>query len=128
MEDQLPVGATIVPVICASDKTQMINFSSDQHVCLLYLPIGNIRKDIRHTPKMPAWILVGLIPCRPKGAKNSDEAWHSAIGTGLSPLRNLDITGPSLKWNCADGFQRQCYPLLAAWVGDYPDQVMIAQV
>jgi len=46
----------------------------------------------------------------------------------LSPLRNLDITGLGSKWNCADGFQRQCYPLLAAWVGDYPEQVMIAQV
>jgi len=46
----------------------------------------------------------------------------------LTPLRNLDITGPSLKWNCADGFQRRCYPLSAAWVRDYPEQVMIAQV
>jgi len=46
----------------------------------------------------------------------------------LSPLRNLDITGPGFKWNCADGFQRQCYLLLVAWVGDYPEQVMIAQV
>ena len=46
----------------------------------------------------------------------------------LSPLRNLDITGPGLKWDCADGFQRQCYALLAAWVGDYPEQVMVAQV
>jgi len=50
------------------------------------------------------------------------------VETILSPLRNLDITGSSLKWNCADGFQRQCYPLLAAWVGDYSEQVMIAQV
>jgi hypothetical protein len=46
----------------------------------------------------------------------------------LSQLRRLDITGPGLKWDCADGFQRQCYPLLAAWVGDYLEQVMIAQV
>jgi len=46
----------------------------------------------------------------------------------LSPLRNLDITGPGLNWDCADGFQRQCYPLLAAWVGDYPEPVMLAQV
>ena len=46
----------------------------------------------------------------------------------LSPLRNLDITGPGLKWDHADGFQRQCYPLLAAWVGDHPEQVMVAQV
>jgi len=49
-------------------------------------------------------------------------------GTVLSPLQNLDITGSSLRWICADGFQRPCYPLLAAWVRDYPEQVMIAQV
>jgi hypothetical protein len=127
-QDQLPAGATIVPVICASDKTHLTNFSGDQHAWPLYLTIGNIQKDIRRTPKKRAWILVGLIPCPPKGAKNTDEAWHSTVGTVLSPLRNLDITGPGLKWNCADGFQRQCYPLLAAWVGDYPEQVLIAQV
>jgi hypothetical protein len=46
----------------------------------------------------------------------------------LSQLRHHDITGPSLKWDCADGFQQHCYPLLAAWVGDYPEQVMVAQV
>jgi hypothetical protein len=90
--------------------------------------ICNIRKDIQRPPTKRASILVGLIRCPPKGAKNTDEAWHSTIGTVLSPLRNLDITGPGVKWNFADGFQRQCYPLLAAWVGDYPDQVMIAQV
>ena len=46
----------------------------------------------------------------------------------VSPLPNLDITGPRLKCHCADGFQQQCYPLLAGWVGDYPEQVMIAQI
>jgi len=77
---------------------------------------------------MHTWILVGLIPCPTKGAQNTDEVWHSVVGTGLSPLLNLDRTRPGLKWNCGDGFQRQCYPLLAASVGDYPEQVMIAQV
>jgi len=128
MQDQLPAGETIIPVICASNKTHLTNFSGDQHAWPLYLTISNIRKDIRCTPKMRGWILIGLISCPPKGAKNTDEAWHSAVGTVQSPLRNLDITGPSLKWNRADGFQQQCYPLLAAWVGDYPEQVMIAQV
>jgi hypothetical protein len=127
-QDQLPARATIVPVICASDKTHLINFLGDQHAWPLYLTIGNIRNVIRRTVTKHAWILVVLIPCPPKGAKNIDEAWHSAVGTVLSQLRHLDITGPGLKWECADGFQRQCYPLLAAWVGDYPEQVMIAQV
>jgi len=126
--DQLPAGATIVPVICASDKTHLIKFSGDQHAWPLYLTIGNIRNDIRLTPTKHTWILVGMIPCPMKGAKTTHDAWHSAIGTVLSPLWNLDITGPALKWNCADGFQRQCDPLSAAWVGDYTEQVMIAQV
>jgi hypothetical protein len=77
---------------------------------------------------MHAWILVVLIPCPPKYAKKINEAWHSAVGTVLSQLRHLDITGPGLKWDCADGFPRQCCPLLVAWVGDYPEQVMITQV
>jgi hypothetical protein len=90
--------------------------------------VGNIGNVICSTPTMRAWIDVGLIPCAPKGAKNMDEASHFLIGTILSPLRNIDITGPGLKWNCADGFQSQSYPFLATWVGAYPEQVIIAEV
>jgi len=127
-QDHLPAGATIVPVIWASDRTHLTNFSGDLHAWPLCLTIGNIRNDMRRKPTKRASILVGLIPCPPKGAKNTDDSWHSAVGTLLTPLRNLDIIGPGLKLNCTDGFQRPCYPLLAAWVGDYPEQVMIAQV
>jgi len=50
-QDQLPTGVTIVPVICASNKTHLTNFSGDQHAWPLFLTIGNIRKDISLTPK-----------------------------------------------------------------------------
>jgi hypothetical protein len=106
----------------------LTDFLGDQHAWPLYFTISNIQKDIRHTPTKRAYFLVGLITCPPKGAKNIDEAWHSAVGTVLYQLRHLDITGPGLKWDCADGFQEQCYPLLAALVGDYPEQVMVAHV
>ena len=128
MQDQLPDGATIVPVICGFHKTDWINFLGDQHPGSLYLINGNIQKDIHCTPKNRAWIHVELIPCPPKGAKNTAEAWHSTVRIVLSPLQHLDITGPGSKWDFADGFQRQCYPLLAAWVRDYPEQVMVPQV
>jgi len=98
----LPAVATIVPVICASDKTHLTNLSGDQHALPVYLTIGNIRKDIRRTPIKCTWMLVGLIPCPLTGAKNIDEAWHSVVGTVLSQLRHLDIAGPGLKWDCAD--------------------------
>jgi hypothetical protein len=128
MQDQFYTRATTVPVMCVSDKTHLTNFSGNQHSLLLYLKIGNIRIDIRDTHSKRAWILVGLVPCPRKADKNTGEAWHSAVGTVLSPLQNLDITGPGLKSDCPDGFQRQCYPLLATWVRDYPEQVVVDQV
>ena len=84
--------------------------------------------DICRTPEKRAGIFVGLIPCSPEGAKNIQTAWHNTVGTALSQLRHLDITGPGLKWDCAVGFQQQCYPLLAAWVRDYPEQFKVAQI
>jgi len=128
MQDQLAAGAMIVLVLPATDKTHLTNFSGDHHASARYLTISNIRIDIHYSPNMWGWVLLGLISCSLQGAKNTGEVWHSAVVTVLFPLQNLDITRPSLKWTCADGFQRQCYPLLAAWVGDYPEQVMVVQV
>jgi len=128
MHDQLSARETIVPVICTSDKTQLPNCSGNQHALPLSLTIGNIRQDIHQTPTKCTWIGVELIHCPLQGANITDKAWHSLVGTVMAPLQNLDITGPGLKWNCADGFQRPRDPLLAAWVEDYPERVMIAQV
>jgi len=58
---RLPAGAMIAPVICASDMTHLTDFSSDQHALPLSLTIGNIRKDVRCTSEMRAWIVLGLI-------------------------------------------------------------------
>jgi len=127
-QNQPLAGSTIVAVICASDNTHLTNFPGNQQAWLLDLTIINIRKDIHLTTTLCSWIILGLIPGLPKGAKYFAEASHDAVGTVLSQLRHRDITGPGLKWDCDDGIQRQCYPLLAAWVGDYPDQVMVAQV
>ena len=127
-QNQLPAGATVVHVIFASPMTHLTDVPADQHGCLLYRTIVDIRWDICRTPKMSSWMLVGLIPCPQKDANIIDEACDSAVGTSLSQLKHLDITGPSLKWECADGFQRWWYPLLAACVVDYPLQGMVAQV
>jgi len=50
-QDRPPAGATIVAVICASDNTQLNNFSGGQHAWPRYLKIGIIRKDIGRTPR-----------------------------------------------------------------------------
>jgi len=108
--------------------THLTNISGFQHVWLLYHMIGNSQKHIPWTSKDNTSIRVGMISCPLNTAKTIEKAWHTAVGTVLSQLRHLDITGPGLKCDCANGFQPQCYPLLAAWVGDYPKEVMVAQV
>jgi len=96
MQDQLPARPTFVPVIWASNKTHLTNVSGDQHAWPLYLTIGDIWKDICCTPKQHAWIPPRLIARHWNGVKNIELAWHSTVGTVLSPLQNLDITGPGL--------------------------------
>jgi len=95
MQDQLSAGATIVLVICTSDKTYLTNSLGDQHVWPLYLTIGNSLKDICWTPTQGAWILIAPIPCYPKDAKNTDKAWHSAIETLLSHSGILTLLVPA---------------------------------
>jgi len=123
---QLPGGAKVVTVICASDKTHWTNLSGNRHAWPRYIIIVSIRKYIRRRPKEFARILIGLIPCPPQGATNIDEAWHSEVGTVLSQFTHLDIASPGLKWDFAVALQRQSYPLLAAWVGYHPEQLMVA--
>ena len=101
--NQVAAGGTVVPVICASDITDLTNSLGDYHGWQRDFTIGNIRKDIGRTPKKCAWCLIGLISCRLKSCKNRDDAGHSEVGIVLSPLPNLDITRAGFTWNRADG-------------------------
>jgi hypothetical protein len=104
-QDYVPARATFVPVICASEKTHVTKFSHYQKACLQYLMFGTIRKDNCWTPEKHSWILASRIPCPPKCGKNIGEAWHPTVSPVLSQPGHLDIGGPGLKWDCADGFQ-----------------------
>jgi len=118
----------IVPVICASDKTTwpICRAISIPGHCISWWVIFDkvSARHLKNAPRSSTDWLQGPH----KGNKNIDKAWLNAIGTAVSQLRYLHITGPGLKWDCADGFQQQCYPLLVAWVWDHPEQVMFAQV
>jgi len=47
-QHQIPVGATIVPVICVSNKTHLTTFSGYHLAWPVYITIGNVQKDICH--------------------------------------------------------------------------------
>jgi len=44
----LPVGATLVPVLFASDAIHLTNLSGDGKVWTLYMSIGKIKSGIRN--------------------------------------------------------------------------------
>ena len=59
---KLPPGATIAPIILASDKTNLSQFGGDKQAWPVYLTIGNIFKDICHQPSLHGTVLIGYLP------------------------------------------------------------------
>ncbi|KAH9997085.1 hypothetical protein BJV77DRAFT_1059191 [Russula vinacea] len=98
LEKQRP-GATIIPIILSSDKTQLTLFRS-KSAYPVYLTIRNIQKDVRRKPSRCAQMLVGYIPT-----------------TCLEHMKNQ--TG----WRCA--LANLFHGFLAAFVGDYPEQMLV---
>ena len=54
-------GATIVPLIISSDKTQLTLFRN-RSAYPVYLTIGNIPKELRRKTSLQAQLLLGYIP------------------------------------------------------------------
>ncbi|KAG1782843.1 hypothetical protein EV702DRAFT_1040672 [Suillus placidus] len=62
MQKKLPVGATIVPIILATDKTCLSQFRGDKSTYPVYLAIGNIAKEKRRQTSARATVLIGYLP------------------------------------------------------------------
>jgi hypothetical protein len=62
IQAQLPEGATIAPVILASDKTKLSRFKGDKTAWPVCLTIGNLSKDVRCEPLHHASVLLGYLP------------------------------------------------------------------
>ncbi|KAJ6609765.1 hypothetical protein B0H10DRAFT_2295525 [Mycena sp. CBHHK59/15] len=120
-------GATIIPIIISSDKTLLTLFRNRTDYPV-YLTIGNIPKDIRRKPSRQAQILLAYLPTS-KLEHISNKAsrrrvlanlFHSCMGKILEPLKTAVVSG--------DGVARRGHPILAAYVGDYPEQVLVTCV
>ncbi|KIM71945.1 hypothetical protein PILCRDRAFT_16583 [Piloderma croceum F 1598] len=113
----LPEGATIAPVIIASDKTHLSNFSGDKSTWPVYLTIGNIDKTTHQSPTARATVLIGYIPvtkleCFSKGKRQYQgyQVFHDCIRSLLKPLQTAEKDGVEMV--CADGFVRCVFPIL----------------
>ncbi|KAG8767417.1 hypothetical protein FRC12_006265 [Ceratobasidium sp. 428] len=125
---------TIAPLIVASDKTSMTKLSGNQSAYPVYLTIGNISKEYRRQASKHATIIIGYLPIdefsdvpgKVLRTRLKGELVHRAMKTIMEPLEDAGRHGVEM-W-CADGRLRRVYPLLAAFVGDWPEQCDMACV
>ena len=121
-------GATIAPLILSSDKTQLMQFQGDKKG-MASLPYD--WELLWRQPSAHATILVGYLPIAKLDYHS--EATCSLNGYHLlSPLYELNLWSLNQGWGtgcqyllcwwfCLSGF-----PILAAYVVDYPEQCLVA--
>ena len=59
IQNWLPQGAALAPVIIATNKTQLTQFSSNKSAYSIYMTLWNIPRAIKHKPTQQACFLLG---------------------------------------------------------------------
>ena len=97
----------------------------------VYLTIGNLPKDIRRKPARRGQILLAYLPTTKLKHVTSDVArrrmllnlFHSCLGKILQPLEDIGVEGITMA--DGNGILRRIHPILAVYIGDYPEQVLV---
>lgn len=121
---------TIVPIIISSDKTQLTVFGN-KTAYPVYLTLGNLPKHIRRKPSRQGQILLAYLPTsklehieNKTGRRRAlANLFHACLDYILEPLREAGIQG--LELQSGDGAVRRGFPIVAAYVGDYPEQLLV---
>lgn len=79
MQQRLPPGATLVPIILATDKTIMTKLGGDRVTWPIYLQIRNHTRQLRREQQVPSTILVGLLPVSKAVSKSTDQVLLAKI-------------------------------------------------
>ncbi|KAE9401116.1 hypothetical protein BT96DRAFT_736389, partial [Gymnopus androsaceus JB14] len=113
----LPVGGTLAPVIIASDKTRLTQFSGNKSAYPVYLTIGNLPKSLRRKPSARACVLIAYLSVdKPSDVRNY-ELFHRSMATILEPLKAAGKpNGPGVEMVGGNGAVRRVYPILSTYV------------
>jgi len=117
-------------LIIASDRTQVTLFGN-KSAYPVYLTIGNLPKEIRRKPSRHGQILLAYLPTTKLQLVTNQASrrrmiinlFHSCLHYILKPIVKIGINGISMA--DGNGTVRRVHPLLAVYVGDYPEQVLV---
>ncbi|KAG2115294.1 uncharacterized protein F5147DRAFT_743744 [Suillus discolor] len=102
IQDQLPSGATIVPIVLASDKTPVTRQSGGLEMHPMFLTTANIRLDIRMKATLHAWSCIVYMPipqfiCHPDFCSLLQaRIWHRRVDIVCENLKITAATGTSM--------------------------------
>ncbi|EGO04234.1 hypothetical protein SERLA73DRAFT_43546 [Serpula lacrymans var. lacrymans S7.3] len=118
IQARLPSGAALAPVIIATDKTQLTQFSNSKSAYPVYLTLGNIPRAIHCKPSQHTCILIGHL-----SSSRVQHLFHVLMRIILEPLKRARIKGINVTGG--DGAIRRVHPILACYVADYPEQCFV---
>ncbi|KAJ4474042.1 hypothetical protein C8J55DRAFT_537034 [Lentinula edodes] len=98
----------------------------------VYLTIGNLPKEVQRKPSQQAQILLAYLPTTrlqhlpTKAARRRavSNLFHACMGSILAPLKSAGIDG--IIMTSGDGVRQRCHPILTAYIGDYPEQMLVS--
>ncbi|KAG1845205.1 hypothetical protein F4604DRAFT_1884337 [Suillus subluteus] len=118
MQGRLPQGAT-----------SLSQFRGDQEVWPVYLSLGNISKDIQCQPSKHATVLIAYLPiskleCFMRDTRSVERyhLFHYCMSQVLEPLVRAGMDGVDV--TCPDRQVRRMYPIVAAYIADFPEQCL----
>ena len=79
---------------------------------------------------MHARILVALLPVPPKNPESNEihRIWHTVISKVLNSIQEVDLDGPGYAWDCPNGQVHRCYSIVAAWIADYIEYIVVMRL
>ncbi|KAG1753656.1 uncharacterized protein EDB91DRAFT_1234095 [Suillus paluster] len=130
--NNLPEGATIIPIILALDKTPVTRMSGGLEMHPVFLTISNIQSEVQMKATAHTWSCVAFIPI-PKFDIHSDfqmllhtHLFHKCMDLIFAKCKVAMRIGKYMPDPM--GYLRHCFTPLVAYTADLPEAQLIACV